>query len=685
MEPDFQEDFQMTRNSKAKRPKVENPFHDLWITEYLNPEEFVQLFSPLVADDSEQLFSSGNVVVKGRQGSGKSMLLSLLETRTRIAYARQNVPYPAKRASHSFISAGVNLTRDNAKLVVSRIIEIPEDKRRNWAATTFADFVNYLLSINLLEEVLFLAREQSKDGVLADELPVNLSADREAILVSRIVGAEEWYGYLDGCSTVDEIIKRCRTRLTCYRKYFNFNGELPGEVETSKTEIGQPVAIVADALRSAGVLDPSTLVLLRLDQHEELYVLEKLSGYGDLFRQVINRALAARDSRISYRIGTRHYAWSERTQVWGSGASIENLRDYVELDIDEYFRRNENLAVKWRFPPFAEDVFRRRLSVAGYVLDGIPVGRTLDAVFGDTMLPQIRSEVYAKGAPPKLKFDSDWSAGWVALLSELWKKDPLSARLGEAYLRQRAQRNEGVALRDPPKNLPWEAADKRWWKKERVEVAAMQIASECNQSLIWSGRKHVLELAGWNILPFMTICKTIWAAWIRNADEQSLACDSPPSIGMAEQTVGVLEASKIWLDKVGEGVSGERRKALVTNVGAWFYSRLRSDRSISYPGANGFSLLMQDFETKDALTSLLRECKDQGDLVQFSHTTKLSNSQSRVKWYLNPILTPFFRIPQIRTKEPIYTDLTELRAVLAADPKSIARSSDRSLVQGGLF
>lgn len=675
----------MTRLPSSKKPKVDNPFHDLWITEYLDPEGFVQLFSPLVADDCEQLFSSGNVVIKGRQGSGKTMLLSLLETKTRIAYARKGVPYPARGASRGFISAGVNLTRDNARAVVARIDEIDDSKRKNWAAATFADYMNYLLVINLLEEVLLLGREQGKDGVLQNEIPVNLSDERSTEFARKVVGADEWFGYLAGCKGVEDIIKLCRDRLVAYRKYFNFNGELPREVETTKTEIGMPVAIVADALRESGVLEPSTLVLLRIDQHEELYELEKLSGYGDIFRQVINRALAARDSRVSYRLGTRHYAWSARTLVWGSGASIENLRDYVELDIDEYFRRNESLSVEWRFPAFAEDVFRRRLEAARYRLDDIPVGKTLESVFGDTLLPSARAELYAKESSPKLKFESNWSDTWTALLSNLWVENPLSARLGEAFLRQKAQADTSLATKEAPKDLPWEGADRRWWKKERVEVAAMQIASECNQSLVWSGRKHVLELAGWNILPFMTICKTIWAAWIRNANDTSIAQETPPTIGTAEQTVGVLEASKIWLDKVGEGASGERRKALVTSLGAWFYARLRSDRALSYPGANGFSLLLREFESNDALTSLLKECRDQGDLVQSNHTTKHQNSLPRVKWYLNPILTPFFRIPHIRTKEPIYTDLRELHAVVDSGPKLINRKGGRDLIQGGLF
>lgn len=675
----------MTDKRSSKKSRVENPFHDLWINEYLKPAGFVRLFSPLVAEDSEVLFSSGNVVVKGRQGSGKSMLLSLLETRTRIAYARENVPYPAKQSFRKFVSAGINLTRDDAKAVVARIDEIDEAARESWAATTFADYINYLLVVNLLDEIKTLAEAQATDQVLSSDLLVDWSTAACRTFVKSVVSSDDWFGFMDGCETVADIQQRCRSRLISYRRYFNFNGDLPKEVLESRTEIGRPIGTVAEALRSSGVLPDSTLVLLRIDQHEELYVLEKLSGYGDVFRQVINRALAARDNRVSYRIGTRHYAWSDRIQVWGSGASIENLRDYVELDIDEYFRRNESKAVEWRFPAFAEDVFRRRLEMANYNISSIPEGQTLAYVFGESLLAKQRAKIYARSSEPKLRFEKPWSPKWVALLSALWEEDPLSSRLGEAFLRQRTQREADIALRDPPPTLPWDAPDKKWWKKERLEVAAMQIASECNQSLIWSGRKHVLELAGWNILPFMTICKTIWAAWIRNADDAGLSLDTPPRIGVPQQSVGVLEASKIWLDKVSEGSSGDRRKALVTNLGAWFAYKLRSDRSLSYPGANGFSLLLSEVEGGGELVDILKECRDRGDLVQFSHTTKHSNSKPRVKWYLNPILAPCFRLPHNRTKEPIYTDMDELEVVRSANTKTLYRSSKAGLVQGELF
>lgn len=478
---------------------VNNPFHDLWITEYLDPQGFVSLFSPIVAEDSNVLFSAGNVVIKGRQGSGKSMLLSLLETRTRVAYGRSNVEYPAKVASRTFISAGVNLTRDNARLVVSRVDEVAPDRRRSWVAATFADYVNYLISIDLISNVEYLAAEQEKDGVLRGELDVNWSPECRASFVSALKSSDEWYGYLGSCITVEDVLERCRERLLAYRRYFNFNADLPDDISQSRTEIGQPVAVIADALRSSGVLPTEVSVLIRLDQHEELFVLERISGYGEVFRQVINRALAQRDKRIAYRIGTRHYAWDDRIEVWGSGASLENLRDYVALDIDEYFRRPESLAVEWKFPRFAEDVFRRRLIAARFDLSNIPLGKTLDHVFGETLLPAERARRYARGSSPKIRPDVGWSPAWTEVLTDMWHTDPLSARLGEAFLRQRSQSRTGLAAQAPAGELPWLHDDRKWWRKERLEVAAMQIASECNQSLIWSGRKHIVELSGWNI------------------------------------------------------------------------------------------------------------------------------------------------------------------------------------------
>nr|WP_180167672.1 hypothetical protein [Stenotrophomonas sp. SbOxS2]NYU00882.1 hypothetical protein [Stenotrophomonas sp. SbOxS2] len=663
---------------------IRNPFHDLWLTEHLTPVGFVRLFSPIVAMGHEMLFSAGNIVVKGRQGSGKSMLLSLLDTDTRIAYARAGVPYPG-RSSRPFISAGVNLTRENVRLVVARIDEVEIAQRERRAAALFSDYVNYLLAADLIRNILSLAQEQNLDRVLMGELCITLSPETEGRFVKSIVSSESWVGYLDGCNSIQDIFDRIKHRLASYNRYFNYNGDLDDRISSSGTELGQPIAEIAEALKLEGVLPPDTMVFLRLDQHEELYVLERVSGFGSVFRQVINRALAMRDPRISYRIGTRHYAWDDSIVVWGSGASLENLRDYNSIDIDEYFKRPESKSVKWEFPAFAEDVFRKRLMAAGYDLDGHIYAKPLDYVFGKTPLPAARARSYAAGSPPQPRIDPGWHETWIELLNELWKSDPLSARLGEAFLRQRNQIRSGMAYKAVPTGeLPWETKAKRWWRKERLEVAAMQIASERNQSLIWGGSKHIVELAGWNILPFMTVCKTVWGAWNRNVESHASVGSPPPQIGISEQTVGILEASKIWFEKLQEGIYGDRRKRLVSNLGAWFAIRLRADKALSYPGSNGFSLLRDEMQQDSDIVNLIRECRDQGDLLQSDHTTKLSDSKLRLKWYLNPILAPFFRITQGRTKEPIYTSVPELSRIYLSKPVASADDNLR-LSQKDLF
>lgn len=556
---------------------------------------------------------------------------------------------------------------------------------RQWVAAVFSDYVNYLLAVDLIDNVLQLGEAQLQDGVLLDEIRVDLSEESIGRFISRLLKSEHWFGYLDGCRDIEDVLSRCKHRIISYTKYFNYNSDLDADIKRSMTEMGQPTAVLAECLRVSGILPSETSVFLRLDQHEELYVLERLSGYGEIFRQVINRALAMRDSRVSYRIGTRHYAWDDRIKVWGSGASLENLRDYHALDIDEYFRRPESKSVVWKFPGFAEDVFRRRLQAAGMSLDHVAPGASIDYVFGETPLPTVRARRYASSSPVRLKFESHWHASWKDLLSSLWATDPLSARLGEAFLRQRNQVRLGIAFKPVSvEGLPWEAASKKWWRKERLEVAAMQIASDCNQSLIWGGSRQIVELAGWNILPFMTICKTIWGAWLRNESCSADQLAVLPKIPLAEQTVGILEASKIWFEKLQEGVYGDRRKRLISNLGAWFSIKLKGDRALSYPGSNGFSLRRDEMDLDLEITSLIKECRDQGDLLQSDHTTKLSDGKSRLKWYLNPILAPFFKITQNRTKEPIYTGVSELSSIYKNKPVA-SISSELQLTQKDLF
>src|SRR4051812_23644361 len=56
-----------------------NPFHVLYASEFLEAHDFVHLFSPQLMAELRPLYMPGNIVLRGRQGSGKTMLLNLLE------------------------------------------------------------------------------------------------------------------------------------------------------------------------------------------------------------------------------------------------------------------------------------------------------------------------------------------------------------------------------------------------------------------------------------------------------------------------------------------------------------------------------------------------------------------------------------------------------------------------------
>ena len=649
--------------------KFDNPFHDLWLTEIVSPDKFVRMFSPKIVEFSEDLFGAGNVVVRGRQGSGKSMLLRLLDTKTRVAYVRSGVedPIPGDR---TFISGSVNLTRSNISAISSRFPLEPQRSDIEWAAATFADFLNYSLALDLLQNLSDLGRMQTEERELRSILQIDLSERVQKKLCYELNADNCWYGVFQDCGNLEGIVKEMRLRLDHYRAYFNFNiDQIDEHVRGTRTEVGSPVSQLAQCLRSSGLIPDECLVYYKIDQHEELFELERQTGLGDVFRQVINKALAGRDRRSAYRVGTRHYAWSQQVKIWGTAAHLEDMRDYSVVDIDEMFRRPEDPRIGDSvFRSFAQDVFCRRLSVAGFRIPQNAKNLVND-VFGSTLSVRERAREFSmEREKQRQEYPESWAPGWRELLVQLREKDPLDAKLGEAWLMQKSQREGGVHLDDSSaSDMPWK--NRTWWQKERNEVALMQLASEKGQNISWYGGKHIIALSGWNILAFMSICRTIWSGWLRQQSSESLREISLPRIDRSAQVVGIFEASKLWVDKLREGLDGDSRQRFVLRVGEWFVTRLGRDKALSNPGHNGFSLHRAEFEKDDPLVLTIRRCRDYGDLIESLHTSKVDGGK-RVKWYLNPILCPYFGLPHVRTKEPIYTNLTELNQVISGNTPS---------------
>jgi hypothetical protein len=636
-----------------------NPFHDLYLTEAIGSSRFVELFSPEFVKHSLPLFEPGNVVLRGLQGSGKTMLLNLLKPEIRLAYHNSDYEFPVPDSHSKFIAAGINLRKSGIMDFGQLIDENSTSRQVQEFSLQFADFVNYWIVSDLLQSISRFYAHPDDELLKCIGLAPRGKLDS---FVAAVAADACWFGYLNGISDLASMLQKINQRILSYRSFVNLNlATLPDDIATSKTVIGNPILKVVDALREHRLIASDTNVFVRIDQYEQLPTLNVAGHkFGAACQELIHKAIGARDPRVSYRIGTRHYAWPDSPQIYGTRDTLENKRDYIRIDIDERLTRKENRAT-WIFPELAQDIFLRR--IRGTEFSG-RMSRTapLKSFFGDGLTPEQRALSYATNLDSRktsLQLEPDWPEGWRNYFEGIAVESPLAGRLAVAWVRQKvkgAPQDPGPAL--PIDNRPWTA--KPYWVKDRTEQALTQIASASRQQPIWCGEKDVIGLSGGNILVFLSICQHIWDAWLRgNRDRSVQALETP--IEANRQSQGIVEASEEWLKKQTEGFDAMRRRTFVRTLGQHFYSELTGDRQMSYPGHTGFSLNAEELDKSAETATFLRRCVDYGDLYEAPHTSK-TKGEKRIKYYLAPVLTPHFKIPHKHIKEPEYVHVADVRS-----------------------
>lgn len=635
-----------------------NPFQVLYVTDSADPGAFVNLFSDIPVVHASALFELGNVVLKGTQGSGKSMLLNLLHPSIRLAYARAQIPFPID--TPQFIGAGINLTLSGALNIGQRPIG---DAQEELFPLYFADYLNYFVFADLLNSL-----ELMSENAEVFESAVNGSKlDRFAKVIA---GDDCWFGYLDECCDFNSLKSKIVERLTAYRRFHQYNGDLPAQINETKTGIGEPLSRAVDALRASNVITKDTPFFVRIDQIERLYRSDVLRpNLGKEYRRIINKAIGGRDSRVSYRIGARTYAWNDDLTIYGTDDQLEALRDYRQIDLDDMLRRKEDKST-WIFPAFAADAFQKRMSLAGFENNevntrSLPI--LLKKIFGETQSPDelAREICRSTTAERALRFGDDFADDWKKLLCDLFERDPLDAVLAAAWARQ-GKGNERLSNPPPAVDYPWR---KPTWRVERLRQAVLQLAARCAQRLKWSGYDAILGLSSGNISIFLNLCYEIWDSFLR-AEKLKLEHErvDPIADGIPHnvQAVGIQTASTHWHLKIVERPKGHDRQRFIDVVAKQFRSMLIDDVSMSYPGHNGFSLILEELDDDSFVKKFLNEAVDYGDLFDSSHTTKEKKRHSRRKWYIAPILSVYFQIPEVHKKEPYYATVTEVRKWLAS-------------------
>ena len=633
-----------------------NPFQELYVTDSPDPRTFVALFSSFPVRHALALFRPGHVVVKGIQGSGKSMLLNLFRTQIRLAYYSAGAEFPVPRDLRRFVGAGINLTRSGVLDIGSRPISNLKGRDDELFPLYFADFLNYYVVRDVLNSIDVMRTNSNAFDDIVDAARLNSFA-------CALATDECWFGALKSCTSFHDLCVRLDERISAYRSFHLYNLQhLPEDIEWSKTNVGEPIAQAAELLRNERVIPEDTPVYIRIDQLERLYRSDTLRPtLGTQYRQLINKALGLRDSRAWYRVGTRNYAWYDDLGIFRTDDRLEHLRDFRVIDLDDMLRRKEDTKT-WIFPKFAEDAFGRRLHRSGYV--GLKSAALVGRVFGATEDPSGMAQKYSQNSSAWriLKLD-DFPPNWQAFLDSLFSSDPLSATLAAAWGRQRGlDGSKGDRLAEPPPidKEPWKRS---YWRKERIRQALLQIAARSAQRLKWSGQEQILALSAGNISIFLSICHEVWDAFLRaerRKPHQERRDPIEEGIHPDVQAVGIRTASRYWYDKLTEQPNGDDRRRFLDVIAGEFRRWLLDDDAMSYPGHNGFSLVVDELRAHDRIHSFLKDSADYGDLYEVTHTTKEKNRKQRIKWYISPILSVYYQLPESHVKEPYYAKVSEV-------------------------
>ena len=220
-----------------------------------------------------------------------------------------------------------------------------------------------------------------------------------------------------------------------YESFFNYNSDLPAKFLTTKTKPVDPIGATADALKACGLIPQDLPIFISIDQFEDLMDLEKGQdgNFSPIFRSVIMKMLGNRDKRVSYRVGARPYSLSKGFQGFGNNAFTEEMREFKTIDLEELVSSKESRSSL--FPKFCDDVLRRRLEHEKYPRTKFKT-TSVRHMFGKNATPEAKVKRFIKGVSPNLiSPQENWPKGAEAFLRDLASNDPISAKLGEAWLR----------------------------------------------------------------------------------------------------------------------------------------------------------------------------------------------------------------------------------------------------------
>lgn len=660
-------------NSAAESPnyvpprRLHNPFSLGLSTELLEePSEYKRAFSErILVSETLQVFQPVNVILTGPQGTGKSMILNLLRYKVLNEFLSADHELPPYLAdAPPFLGISINLTRAGfhafGRRSIARYIQAKDNRNAVDEVIDTDCAADYLVHFLFKEFLLGLSFLNSPRGEpLRRWLNIKMSSTEESVLKS-LVEWDCWSGFYSGKFTFASALDRCEKRLNAWRTYLAGNRNFSDEILSTLVPLQDPLHLMGNAIRS---FDPERRLSLYvvIDQYEELLGLNP--GHASQLQRIINTLIKARDPVVYYKMGVRTFDWGTELRVLGSESKVETQRDYVRIDLADLLVRTESSTPifsknrsRWLFAQFAEDVAVRRIQFEGRK---DVTGEQVRQMFGEWNASEEANRYFKRSRESELVKRSRLPEDLKMVLLENYSStlSVLDLHLAIAWCHQRMNRGE------PPSKIiedlrasPWKRV---WWRKERIEISLVQLASLAFGRRTLYGWNTILMLSGANITAFLLIFGEVWD-YLTKIEQRPLDLQYVPP---PAQSDAIYSASRKWFsrDRTDNDGGGERY-AVLGRLGRAIRESVLHDRAISNPGHTGFSVRDSDLSKSDneSISRFLNGGVKWAVFEIRSHRSKQRNDTPRHKWYLHPLLSPVLEIPFTRVKEPLYINHIEV-------------------------
>jgi hypothetical protein len=639
-----------------KASSLRNPFSLGLTTELLEePSYYKKAFSErILVSETLSVLQPVNTIITGPQGTGKSMILNLLRYRMLKEFLATDTVLPTYlREAPPFLGISINLTRAGfssfGKRSIAKALTGAQD--RSLELNCAADYLTHYLFREFVSALLYCYSENGKQ--LREWLGLGPCSSM-SICAKTLLEWPGWSGYYSACQNLDDLLLRCEKRLDAWRTFLAGSPTFPQDIVDTFTPIHRALHMMGDALRALDPVHQASLYIT-IDQYEELIGLN--DSFGTDLQRIINTLIHSRDPVVFYKMGVRTYDWGRETRISGSEIRIERQRDYVQVELAEVLIKTENSggfgrdSRGWVFAQLAEDVAVRRIQC-----EGKPKATVSDVrnMFSE-LEPHKEAGAYLKrnkfaGYIYQCRLPKELQLSLERLSVDM---DAMDLHLAIAWSWQCVKRSMPLDdIISSYKDKPW---INRWWHKERVELALIQLASANFQRRRFFGWNTIVYLSGGNISAFLLIFSMIWDALLKqHADPLSL-----PQVSAPIQTDAILSASRAWLRRdQGDNEGGEYRYVALGRLGSAIRRAILDDKALSNPGHSGFSLRDDDLLSSRYmhLANILNSGVKWALLEVRPHRSKQRIDGPRHKWYLHPLLSPSFEIPFKRVKEPLYVN-----------------------------